>query len=105
MPDASTASMRGMSSALSATNCAPRFTYGMCQAAIVSSPVKLANGVDNERKLLRREILMHRQGERRRGVPIRHGEAARRISQVAQTLLAIERDRIVDLAFDSALGA
>src|SRR5712672_1206407 len=77
----------------------------MRHTSLTSRSVKLRDAVDDEGKLVARQILMHGQRDRRIGVTVRHREMPPFVSKVAQALLAIERNRVMDLALDAARRA
>src|SRR5262249_15790847 len=77
----------------------------MRHTSITSRSVKLRDAVDDEGELLTRQILMHGQRDGRIGMTGRDGEVSPFISKVAQALLAIERNRVMDLALNGARRA
>src|SRR4029077_1372239 len=77
----------------------------MRHTSTTSRSVKLCDAVDDEGKLVARQILMHGQRDRRIGMTVRHREVPPFVSKVAQALLAVERNRVVDLALDGARRA
>src|ERR1700758_1301670 len=101
MPPAKTASMRGINSAFSSTNWAPGFTYGMRHTSVTSRSIKFRDAIDDKGKLVARQVLMHGQRDRRISMTVRHRKVSPFVSKMAQSLLAVERNRIMDLALDS----
>src|SRR5262249_51944370 len=95
MPPARTASMRGINSAFSSMNCAPGFTYGMRHTSVTLRSIKFRDAIDDKRKLVARQVLMHGQRDRRIGVTVRHWKVSPFVSKMAQSLLAVERNRIM----------
>src|SRR5262249_24995106 len=100
MPPARTASMRGINSAFSSTNWAPGFTYGMRHTSVTSRSIKFRDAIDDKRKLIARQVLMHGQRDRRIAMTVRHPKASPSVSTMGQTLVAVERNRVVDFALD-----
>src|SRR4029077_8147307 len=72
----------------------------MRHTSTTSRSVKLCDAVDDEGKLVARQILMHGQRDRRIGMTVRHREVPPFVSKVAQALLAVERIRVVHPARD-----
>jgi hypothetical protein len=62
----------------------------------------LRDAIDDERKLVARQELMHGQGDRRIGVTVRHGEVSPFVSKMTQALLAIEWNGVMDFALDGS---
>src|SRR5215510_15492163 len=73
----------------------------MRHTSVTSRSVELRDGVDDKRKLLARQVLMHGQCDRRIGMTIRHRKVPPFVSKMAQSLLAVERNREMDFALDS----
>jgi len=74
----------------------------MRHTSITSGSVKLRDGINDERELVVRQILMHGQRDRRIGVTVRYWKVSVLVAEVAQPLLAIKRYWIMDLALDAA---
>src|SRR5262245_19458628 len=74
----------------------------MCHTSVTSRSVELRDAIDDKRKLVAREMLMHGQRDRRIGMTVRHRKGSPFVSKVAQSLLAVERNRIMDFALDGA---
>src|SRR5215469_16325189 len=72
----------------------------MRHTSVTSRSVELRDTIDDKRKLLARQILMHGQRDGRIGMTIRHRKVSPFVSKVAQSLLAVERNRIMDFALD-----
>src|SRR5215468_9913211 len=100
MPPARTASMRGINSTFSSTNWAPGFTYGMRHTCVTSRSIKFCDAIDDKRKLVARQVLMHGQRDRRIGMTVRHWKVSPFVSKMTQSLLAVERNRVMDFALD-----
>src|SRR5713226_3157501 len=77
----------------------------MRHTSVTSGSVEFRDAVDDKRKLVARQVLMHGQRDRRIGVTVRHRKVAPLVSEMAQALLAIERYRVVDFALDGACYA
>src|SRR5260370_41281330 len=61
------------------------------------------NGLDDSQNFLSVEMRMHRQRQSRVGQRLARGEITRSITQVSQRGLKMQRDRVVDSAFDLSL--
>src|SRR5215831_14257634 len=74
----------------------------MRHTSVTSRSVKLRDAIDDKRKLLARQVLMHRQRDRRIGMTVRHWKVSPFVSKMAQALLAVEWNRVMDFALDRA---
>src|SRR5262252_5438759 len=74
----------------------------MSHTSLTSRSIKFCDAIDNKRKLVARQVLMHGQRDCRIRVTVRHGKVSQFVSKMAQTLLAVERNRVVDFALYSS---
>src|SRR5262252_4976167 len=74
----------------------------MRHTSITSRSIKFRDAIDNKRKLVTRQVLMHGQRDCRIRVTVRHRKVSPSVSKMAQTLLAVERNRVVDFALYSS---
>src|SRR5262249_56743477 len=77
----------------------------MRHTSVTSRSVEFRDAIDDERKLIARQVLMHGQRDRRIGMTIRHRKVSPFVSKMAQSLLAVEWNRVVDFALDGACRA
>src|SRR6266566_2228900 len=72
----------------------------MRHTSVTSRAVEFRDAIDDKRKLVARQVLMYGQRDRRVGMTIRHRKVSPFVSKVAQSLLAVERNRVMDFALD-----
>src|SRR5215831_1369507 len=77
----------------------------MRHTSVTSRPIEFRNTIDDKRKLVARQVLMNGQRDRRIGMTVRHRKVPPFISKMAQTLLAVERNRVMDFALDGTRSA
>src|SRR6266567_9073976 len=77
----------------------------MRHTSVTSRAVEFRDAIDDKRKLIARQVLMHGQRDRRIGMTIRHRKVSPFVSKMAQSLLAVEWNRVVDFALDGARRA
>src|SRR5262249_11154098 len=77
----------------------------MRHTSVTSRSVEFRDAIDDERKLIARQVLMHGERDRRIGMTIGHRKVSPFVSKMAQSLLAVERNRVMDFALDGACRA
>src|SRR5262245_66267904 len=77
----------------------------MRHTAVNSRSIKFRDAIDDKRKLVARQVLMHGQRDRRIGMTIRHWKVSPFVSKMAQSPLAVERNRVMDFALDGVRRA
>src|SRR5437660_1847088 len=77
----------------------------MRHTSVTSRSIKFRDAIDDKRKLVARQVLMYGQRDRRVGMTVRHRKVSPFVSKMAQSLLAVEWNRIMDFALDGACRA
>src|SRR6516165_4083147 len=72
----------------------------MRHTSVTSRSVEFRDAIDDKRKLVARQVLMDGQRNGRIGMTVRHRKASAFVPKMAQSLLAVEWNRIMDFALN-----